>query len=186
MARPPRAHSLRQLKSERSQTGREDRLERQSGLRLAESRVGQRERERERRVSDADASYNATTTGARTPKHVIPKRNHAKKPTLSQKTSRSLSQGPVKNMLVSTTKTDPDPTLCPPASHPGRGVKPQTNEIQALAATYHQRTHMSSPLEKKSSGHGLSACHTHARATLAPGPPGRAIRVAQRRPGPRP
>ncbi len=69
----------------------------------ARSRLDQRERERERRVSDADASYYATQTGARTPKHVIPKRNHAKKPTLISKTAlltRYLSQGPVKQLKV--------------------------------------------------------------------------------------
>jgi hypothetical protein len=77
----------------------------------AERRPGQRERERERRVSDADASYNATTTGARTPKHMIPKRKHAKNNSLSE-TTRSLSQGPRQNkMLASTTKTDPKPDL---------------------------------------------------------------------------
>src|SRR6185437_5201753 len=61
----------------------------------ARSRPAQRERERERerRVSVADASYNAPIKDARTPKHVIPKRNHAKNNSLS-KTSRSLSQGP--------------------------------------------------------------------------------------------
>src|SRR6185437_5768145 len=69
-----------------------------------------RERERERRVSDAHAPYNAPTWGARTPKHVIPKRNHAKNNSLSKMT-RSLSQGPVKTVLASTTKTDPDPTF---------------------------------------------------------------------------
>ena len=74
--------------------------------------LGQRERERERRVSDADASYYATTTSARTPKHVIPKRNHAKYNPLSKKRAGPSPKVPVKNMLVSTTKTDPDPTLC--------------------------------------------------------------------------
>gem|GEM_PF-6348583 len=49
------------------------RLERFSGLRLALSRPGQRERERERRVSDADASYYASPVSTRTLKHMIPK-----------------------------------------------------------------------------------------------------------------
>jgi hypothetical protein len=42
-------------------------------LGLAESQPGQRERERERRVSDADASYKGPFSRTRTLEHVIPK-----------------------------------------------------------------------------------------------------------------
>jgi hypothetical protein len=62
----------------RSQAGHTGRLERRSGLALAESRPGQRERERERRVSDADASYWGRICGAWTLDHAMPQRLHAK------------------------------------------------------------------------------------------------------------
>ena len=81
-------------------------MPRRKGL-AARSRLGQRERERERRVSDADASYNTPSRGARTPKHVIPKRNHAKNNSLSKKRAGPSPKVPVKTMLVSTTETDP-------------------------------------------------------------------------------
>jgi hypothetical protein len=82
-------------------------------------RQSQRERERERRVSDADASYNGPARSTRTLKHVIPQRNHANNNSLSIAT-RSLSQGPRQNKLVSTTKTDPKPTLCSSLTQAGR------------------------------------------------------------------
>jgi hypothetical protein len=92
------------------QAGPYDRMKRQPGLKLAEGQPGQRERERERRVSDADASYNGPAKTTRTLKHAIPQRKHANNNSLS-KTTRSLSQGPCQNKLVSTTGTDPKPDL---------------------------------------------------------------------------
>jgi hypothetical protein len=60
--------------------------------------VDQRERERERRVSVADASYYGPVFDAKTLKHAIPQRKHAKNDPLSKNVTRSLSQGhPVKN-----------------------------------------------------------------------------------------
>jgi hypothetical protein len=59
----------------------------------ARRRLGQRERERERRVSDADASYYGPANDTRTLDNAIPQRKHAKNNPLS-KTTRSLSQGP--------------------------------------------------------------------------------------------
>jgi hypothetical protein len=53
-------------------------MEQRSGLWLAESRLGQRERERERRVSDADASYYGPICGAWTRCHAMPRKLHAK------------------------------------------------------------------------------------------------------------
>ncbi len=79
----------------------------------------ERERERERRVSHADASYNGPATSATTLDHVIPNRKHAKN-NPSLKTTRSLSQGPRQNRLDSTTKTDPNPTLCHVGTHADR------------------------------------------------------------------
>ena len=88
MTEPPRAYGPRRRKNEnlkarllrastlagtRNQADRTGRLELQSGPLLAESQPGQRERERERRVSDADASYYASRLSTRTLKHVIPK-----------------------------------------------------------------------------------------------------------------
>ncbi len=70
---PQRQKNMKRRNSDaRNQTGPSGRMERQSGLKLAESQPGQRERERERRVSDADASYNGRSNGTRTLKHVIP------------------------------------------------------------------------------------------------------------------
>jgi hypothetical protein len=94
-------------------------------------RVAQRERERERRVSDADASYKGPSSDTRTPKHVIPQRNHAKNNSLS-KTTRSLSQGPRQNSWWSTTKTDPNPTLCSPAHPMARGHRLLIHEVAAV------------------------------------------------------
>src|ERR1022692_773659 len=86
--RPPRAPGRRRQKNKRpkarllrastlagtrNQADRTGRLERRSGLDLAVSQPGQRERERERRVSDADRSHYARRLRTRTLKHVIPK-----------------------------------------------------------------------------------------------------------------
>jgi hypothetical protein len=74
-------------------------------------RPDQRERERERRVSDADASYNRPISGTRTLKHAIPKRNHANNNSLSVNDPVPLPRSPSKHWLPAT-KTDPNPTLC--------------------------------------------------------------------------
>jgi hypothetical protein len=118
MAKPPQASGLRRSKNERNLPGHADRWERRSGLWLAVSRAGQRERERERRVSDADASYYAPNRGARTPDCVIPKRNHARYNSLS-KASRSLSQGPRQNCVGVDHEDRPRPDLmyAPPNSY---------------------------------------------------------------------
>src|SRR6185437_1174161 len=81
----------------------------------ARSRFGQRERERERRVSDADASYYGPTSSTRTPNNAIPQRNHAKYNSLSEAT-RSLSQGPRQTISCRPRRrpdksTIPDPCL---------------------------------------------------------------------------
>ncbi len=60
-------------------------------------------------------------------------------------------------MLVSTTKTTLDPTLCLLCHPHGRG---------ALSATYHQRSHVSSPLEKMSTGSRATLLLSYGRATL--------------------
>ena len=81
MKEPPRTTDPRRRKNKKlkahlqrasDQTGPYDRRGDESGLKLAVSQPGQRERERERRVSDADASYYAGTVSTRTLKHVIP------------------------------------------------------------------------------------------------------------------
>jgi hypothetical protein len=56
----------------------------------------QRERERERRVSDADASYYGPARSTRTLNDAMPRKLHAKNNSLSIAT-RSLSQGPRQN-----------------------------------------------------------------------------------------
>src|SRR6202046_3011084 len=83
-------------------------------------RLAQRERERERRVSDADASYYATNRGARTPKHVIPKRNHAKNNSLSKKRAGPSPKVPVKTSWRRPQRPTQNPTIClRPITQPG-------------------------------------------------------------------
>ena len=90
---------------------------------LSGEQPGQRERERERRVSDADASYNRPIRDTRTLNNAIPQRNHAKNNSLSEAT-RSLSQGPCFTGKKSTTEANPKPDLIstPPSC---RGTSPQ-------------------------------------------------------------
>jgi hypothetical protein len=96
MTKPSRTTSPRRPKNEKLQAS--DPLDRQDGhtdpnrplgpvargvsgvLRRLERRdqLGQRERERERRVSDADASYYGPICGARTHVHAMPMKLHAK------------------------------------------------------------------------------------------------------------
>src|ERR1700734_2344243 len=118
MAKPPRARGPRRQKNERSPPSPAGRWEQRSGLRLAESRLGQRERERERerRASDADASYYAPTRSARTPKHVIPKRNHAKNNSLSKNDPVPLPRALLKPVSVS--PQSPTPTRPYVVLHP--------------------------------------------------------------------
>src|SRR5580693_8261689 len=89
------------------------RRERRSGVKLAESRPGQRERERERRVSDADAdaSYYGPAGATQTLSDAIPRRNHAKHNSLSEAT-RSLSQGPRQTISCRPRRPTQNPTLC--------------------------------------------------------------------------
>jgi hypothetical protein len=77
----------------------------------ARSRLGQRERERERRVSDADASYYRPVMNAKTLNNAIPQRMHAKNSSLSEVRPGPSPKVPVKTKLASTTKTDPKPDL---------------------------------------------------------------------------
>jgi len=59
----------------------------------------QRERERERRVSDADASYNGPTSSTRTLNCANPQRKHAKHNTLSLSRPGPSPKVPVKNQV---------------------------------------------------------------------------------------
>jgi hypothetical protein len=75
--------------------------------------LDQRERERERRVSDADASYNGPINSAKTLNNAIPQRKQAKNNPLSKNVTRSLSQGTRQKRLKSTTQgPNPNLTLC--------------------------------------------------------------------------
>jgi hypothetical protein len=89
---------------------------RRAGLVLAD-RAGQRERERERRVSDADTSYKGPFSGARALKHVIPQRKHANYNSLSLRPGPSPGQHPKR--LKSIMRTDPNPVLCSPRTQAG-------------------------------------------------------------------
>jgi hypothetical protein len=60
------------------------------------SRLDQRERERERRVSDADASHYGRVRHARPPGHMIPQRKHAKNNSLSDCDPVPLPRSPSK------------------------------------------------------------------------------------------
>jgi hypothetical protein len=70
----------------------------------------ERERERERRVSDADASYYRPVFDAKTLKHAIPQRKHAKNDPLSKNDPVPLPRAPRQKRLKSTTQ-GPDPNL---------------------------------------------------------------------------
>jgi hypothetical protein len=86
----------------------------------ARSRLGQRERERERRVSDADASYYRPVMNAKTLNNAIPQRMHAKNSSLSEVRPGPSPKVPVKTKLASTTKTDPKPDLYVRPLPPGK------------------------------------------------------------------
>ena len=78
-----------------------------------ESRLDQRERERERRVSDADASYYGPATRTTTLNCAIPQRKHANYNPLSVAT-RFLSRNPHPKRLNPVTRTDPNESyVCP-------------------------------------------------------------------------
>ncbi len=82
------------------------------------SLVAQRERERERRrVSDADASYKGPATSTTTLDCAIPQTNHAKNQPSLKKTTRRLSQDPVKTVGSRPRNPDPTGSICN-AQHP--------------------------------------------------------------------
>jgi hypothetical protein len=85
-------------------------------------RLGQRERERERRVSDADASYYGPIRDAKTLNNAIPQRMHAKNNSLSEVRPGPSPKVPVKTKLASTTKTDPKPDLMYARCHLAKGL----------------------------------------------------------------
>ena len=124
---PSQARNLQRQKNmkrrERDARNRADLFGRQNGgtdQRLAGVRPGQRERERERRVSDADASYNGPATSTRTLKHVIPQRNHVNT-TLSRKTTRPSPKEPGKRSNRPGRPTQ-NPILCFAQHHTGTGT----------------------------------------------------------------
>src|SRR6202034_1190951 len=115
--KPPWAPSPRRQKNMKrrdsdaeDQTGPYDRLEQRSGLKLAESHPGKRERERERRVSDADASYNGPAKTTRTLNNAIPQRKHAKNKPLSKNDPVPLPRA-LLYRYKSTTGANPKPDL---------------------------------------------------------------------------
>src|SRR6202034_2782506 len=130
---PPWAHNPRRQKNMKrrdsdaeDQTGPYSRLEQRSGLQLAESQPGQRERERERerRVSDADASYNGPATTTRTLNSAIPHSKHAKKQLSPLLRPGPSPKAPRQTSGLSTTKTDPNQTLCfSPRTQTSTGTK---------------------------------------------------------------
>jgi hypothetical protein len=100
----------------------------------------ERERERERCVSAADASTNGRVQARSNPRHVCPQRTHAKTAP-STKRSRSLSK---RNPLIRTTgrplREDPNPIYLFAGTHPGC---PQQGAI------YIHGLRMSSPLRPR-------------------------------------
>jgi hypothetical protein len=78
----------------------------------ARSRLDQRERERERRVSDADASYYGPANETRTLKHAIPQRKHAKNDPLSKSDPVPLPRSPSKQSWRRPRRPTQNPTLC--------------------------------------------------------------------------
>jgi hypothetical protein len=81
-------------------------------------RPAQRERERERRVSDADASYYRPISDTRTLKHVHSQRNHANDNSLSNCDPVPLPRAPSKQVGVDH-RANPNPTLCLSCTHMG-------------------------------------------------------------------
>src|SRR3984957_3655103 len=137
------------LRRKRDQASRVARLERRSGLELVESRPGQRERERERRVSDADASYYARVRSTRTLKHVIPKRNHAKNNSLSNNDPVPLPRALPKPVKRQTTRPNPKPDLM---------FDPHPQGLQGHGLLYSKWCLLSSPFGNKS-GACRPGCH---------------------------
>src|ERR1700728_3525493 len=91
----------------------------------------ERERERERRVSDADASYNGPATTTRTLNSAIPQSKHAKKQLFPLLRPGPSPKAPRQTSGLSTTKTDPNQTLCfSPRTQTSTGTKSTVHNTQ--------------------------------------------------------
>ena len=99
------------LRGTSDQAGLSARHSRGADLALAGERLGQRERERERRVSDADASYYGPVNDTRTLNRAIPQRNHAKYNSLSKSDPVPLPRALLKPVKRQTTESNPKPDL---------------------------------------------------------------------------
>jgi hypothetical protein len=86
-------------------------LPRRVGL-AARRRLGQRERERDIRVSDADASYYRPIMDAKTLNNAIPQRMHAKNNSLSEVRPGPSPKVPVKTSWRRPRRPTQNPTLC--------------------------------------------------------------------------
>jgi hypothetical protein len=135
--------------------------------------LSQRERERERRVSDADASYNGPARSTRTLNCVIPQANHANYISISVAT-RSLSTVPSKALAIDhEDRPKPSLMLCPAPTR-----MPRQSRQYTTAAL------LSRPRRKDSQRSGAEASRgaaqgLHAQRRRATGP-----RATRGQPGP--
>jgi hypothetical protein len=113
------------------QAGLHDRRDDGTDQDLAGEQPGQRERERERRVSDADASYNGPAKTTRTLNNAIPQRKHAKNNPLSKNDPVPLPRAPLNKFKAD--HEDQPKTRPYVRPTPNRGPQP-TRQTAPMAA----------------------------------------------------